>query len=317
MNTAHDLVSEIMLGMRLLGVTYRRTQVTKPFGLRFDTHVGRAQFHFVAEGTLFLRGYGADPIALRSGDALLMPRGGPHDLVSTPDEPSRPVESFTTKPLCENISVTSACVDETGQHRDALIFSACMDFDLGGMRPLIDQMPDVMQVDDLLNRQPEIRPMLHAMERETCQPRAGSVGITARLADVVAASIVRDWIECNCRDGTGWFVALHDPRLGRAIAALHRNPSRDWTVADLATEAGTSRSVFADRFQAIVGQPPLRYATDLRMRLAAQWLERDRMSIDKVAERLGYASQAAFSRAFKRSTGQSPGARRGKNAASD
>lgn len=316
MNTAHDLMSEIMLGMRLLGVTYRRTQVSKPFGLHFNTTAGRAQFHFVAEGTLFLRGYGTEPLLLRSGDALLMPRGRPHDLVSAPNELSRPVESFTTKPLCENICVTSACLDETGQHRDALIFSACMDFDLGGMRPLIDQMPDVMQVDDLLNRQPEIRPMLLAMERETCQPRAGSVGITARLADVVAASIVRDWIECNCLSGTGWFVALHDPRLGRAITALHRNPSRDWTVADLATEAGTSRSVFAERFQAIVGQTPLRYATELRMRLAAQWLERDHMSIDKVAERLGYASQAAFSRAFKRSTGQSPGARRGKNTAS-
>lgn len=304
-----------MLGMRLQGVNYRRTEIARPFGLRFETVLGRAQFHFVAEGQAFLRGLSAEPVLLRAGDALLMPRGGPHDLVSAPKEPSHPVDSYASEPVCENISATSACTDKDGGRRDALIFSACMDFDLGGMRPLIDQMPDVMQVSALLERQPEITAILIAMEREACRPRAGSVGITARLADVVAASIVRDWIECNCLSGTGWFVALHDPRLGRAIAALHRNPSRDWTVADLATEAGTSRSVFAERFQTVVGQTPLRYVTELRMRLAAQWLERDRLSIDKVAERLGYASQAAFSRAFKRSTGQSPGARRGKGAA--
>jgi len=103
---------------------------------------------------------------------------------------------------------------------------------------------------------------------------------------------------------------LRDPRLARAILALHRSPGKEWTVAELAAESHVSRSVFAQRFQATLGVPPLRYATELKMRLANQWLTQDRLSIDAVAHRLGYTSQAAFSRAFKRISGQSPGATR-------
>jgi AraC-like DNA-binding protein len=171
-------------------------------------------------------------------------------------------------------------------------------------------MPEVMRVDTLLERQPEITPMLQAMEREVRTQRAGSAGILARLADVVSASIVRGWAECGCGDATGWVEALRDPRLSRVIGALHRDPGRNWTVAELAAEMGSSRSVFAERFLAVTGQTPLHYVTELRMRLAADWIGRDRMPIDAAAERLGYGSQAAFSRAFKRVTGQSPGAMR-------
>src|SRR5690606_12166271 len=86
-----------------------------------------------------------------------------------------------------------------------------------------------------------------------------------------------------------------------------RDPGRNWSVAAMASEMGSSRSVFAERFLEVTGVTPLRYVTELRMRLASQWITRDRMSIDVVAERLGYGSQAAFSRAFKRTTGKSPG----------
>ncbi|MGA9702042.1 helix-turn-helix domain-containing protein, partial [Pseudomonas sp.] len=95
-----------------------------------------------------------------------------------------------------------------------------------------------------------------------------------------------------------------------ALLALHQQPGRDWSVAELAAHCHTSRSVFADRFQATLGVPPLRYVTELRMRLASQWLTLERLPIEAVAYRLGYTSQAAFSRAYKRITGQPPGASR-------
>lgn len=305
--TAADLVSELLLGMRLEGVHYRRVETRPPFGLRFETPFGRAQFHFVAHGAALLRHPDATLLPLGCGDAIFMPRGGAHDLVSAPDEPSCDVDRFETETLCGNVDVTSACAAGCPQEQSVLVFSACMNFDLGGMRPLIALMPEVMRVDTLLARQPEIEPMLKAMERETCTPRVGSVGIMARLADVLAASIVRGWVECGGDDAAGWFEVLRDPRLGRAIGALHRTPGRNWTVADLAAEAGCSRSMFAERFQSMTGQSPLRYLAELRMRLATQWIEHERQPIDVIAQRLGYASQAAFSRAFKRITGQSPG----------
>jgi len=113
---------------------------------------------------------------------------------------------------------------------------------------------------------------------------------------------------CGCGDASGWIAALRDPRLGRVLVALHREPGRDWTLVELAKLMGASRSVFAERFLAVTGVPPLRYLTEMRMRLAAQWISRDGMPIETAAHRLGYGSHAAFSRAFKRVTGYPPGA---------
>ncbi len=303
-----DLVSELLLGMRLNGLNYRRIQMTPPFGLGFGAADGRAQFHFVAKGPVFLRTASGTVHALDTHDAVLLPRGGEHALLSAPELESRDIVTYEANPLCASVGAITACNAETCRTKDALVFSGCMEFDLGSMHPLVALMPEVMRVGTLLGRQPEILPMLEAMERETRMERAGYAGILARLADVVSASIVRAWVECGCGDATGWIDALRDPRLGRVIAALHREPGREWTVAELAAEMGSSRSIFAERFLSVTGMTPVRYLTELRMRLAAQWIGRDRMPIETAAHRLGYGSQAAFSRAFKRVTGRTPGA---------
>uniref|UniRef100_UPI00313CC453 AraC family transcriptional regulator n=2 Tax=Inquilinus sp. OTU3971 TaxID=3043855 RepID=UPI00313CC453 len=303
-----DLVSELLLGMRLFGVDYRRIALVPPFGIGFGTVENRAQFHFVARGPVVLRTADGTLHTLGSGDAVLLPRGGPHELLSAPDQASRDISTFETETLCKSVGVIRACPEGCDKGSGMLIFSGCMEFDLGGMHPLVALMPEVMPVGTLLDRHPEILPMLEAMAREACDERAGFAAILARLADVVSASIVRGWVECGCGDAKGWIEALRDPRLGRVIAAMHRDPGRDWTVAELAAEMGASRSVFAERFLAVTGLTPLRYVADLRMRLAAQWIGRDRMPIEAAAHRLGYGSQAAFSRAFKRVVGRSPGA---------
>src|SRR5690606_1037481 len=131
-----------------------------------------------------------------------------------------------------------------------------------------------------------------------------------RLADVVAASIVRGWVEAGCGDDTGCVQARRDPRLGRVIGALHRDSGRNYTDTDLAAAIGRSRPVLAERLTAATGFTPLRYLANLRMRLATQWLEQERLAIDTVAKRLGYGSQAALARAYKRVTGRPPGAAR-------
>lgn len=308
-------MSELLLGMRLLGVEYRRIVIAPPFGIGFGTVPGRAQFHFVAQGSAFLRTAGGLLQPLGAGDAVLLPQGGAHDLVSDPARPGRDVASFAATPLCATVSAITDCPQESCRTRDVVIFSGCMELDLGSMRPLAALMPEVLRVGTLIDRYPEILPMLEAMEREARTGRAGYAGILARLAEVVSACIVRGWAECGCGDAGGWVEALRDPRLGRVLVAMHRDPGRAWTLAELAAAMGGSRSVLAERFLAATGLTPLRYLTELRMRLAAQWIGRDRMAIDAVAHRLGYGSQAAFSRAFKRVVGQAPGAVRQKTAA--
>lgn len=307
----HDLVSELLLGMRLSGVQYRRIQVARPFGLSFGHAPGRAQFHFVGRGPVLLRDATGATMWLEAGDAILLPHGSTHALMSDADAPCREIGGFEAAKICDTVAsvgVSPACAGTEQTAGDALIFSACMELDLGGMQPLVGTMPQFMHVGTLLARYPEIRPMLDAMERESCSERAGFAGILARLADVVAAFIVRGWVECGCGDATGWVQALREPKLGRAIVALHRDPGRNWSVAELAAQAGVSRSVFAERFLAATGMTPVRYLTELRMRLAAQWIARDHEAIEAVAYRLGYGSLAAFSRAFKRVVGRPPGA---------
>lgn len=303
-----DLVSELLMGMRLVGLDYRRIEVTSPFGLSFGEVEGRAQFHFVARGPVQLRTPAGTLLAMNAGDAVLLPRGGGHALLSRPDTKCQDVRALSAAPLCTSVSAISACNGGPDcKDERAIVFSGCMEFDLGGLHPLVALMPEVMLVGTLLDRYPEILPMLEAMEREAKGARAGFAGILARLADVVAAFIVRAWVECGCGDATGWIAALRDPRLGRVIVALHNAPGRDWTVAELADIMGASRSVFAERFLEVTGMTPVRYLTELRMRLASQWIAKERMPIEAVALRLGYGSQAAFSRAFKRITGHPPG----------
>jgi AraC-like DNA-binding protein len=142
--------------------------------------------------------------------------------------------------------------------------------------------------------------------------RVGSGGVLARLADVLAATIVRAWVEHGCGDATGWVAAVRDPQLGRVIAAIHLDPSHDWTVASLARLMGASRSGFAQRFADIVGETPARYVARVRMHQAREWLSRDRALVAVVARRLGYESEASFSRAFKRVLGAAPSHYRGR-----
>lgn len=301
-----DVVSELLMGMRLRGASYGKLRLSPPCGVSFDA-TEDARFHFVAAGNLQLESDTGETFTLACGDAVLLPRGDAHALVSAPGVRPRPVESFDRMPLCSNVCAVTALAEGSCRTKDVLVFTGRMEFELDTLHPLVGLMPKVMSVGSLMGRQPEIVPLLEAMEREMAAERAGTAGILARLADVVAATIVRGWVECGCGEASGWIEALRDPRLGRVIAALHRDPCRDWTVAEMAAEMGSSRSVFAERFAAVTGTTPLRYLAALRMRLAAQWLARDRMPIDAVARRLGYASQAAFSRAYKRTMGLPPG----------
>lgn len=303
-----DLISELLRGMRLSGVKYRRFEASTPFGFAFDAAPGKAQFHFVSRGPAVLRMESGARFALNSGDALFIPNGNAHALLSDDDATVAPISAFPGEAICGSVCQITCkpCQDV----ENVVIFSGCMDFELGGMQPLIKAMPEVMMVSKLMSTWPEIHPLLAAMERESMTRQVGFAGILARLADVVAALIVRGWVEAGCGKATGWVQVLRDPRLSRAIYAMHQQPGINWSVADLAKEAGTSRSVFAERFLSATGSTPAKYLSELRMRLAIQYISHENQAIETVALRLGYGSLAAFSRAFKRIVGHPPGALR-------
>lgn len=129
-----------------------------------------------------------------------------------------------------------------------------------------------------------------------------------RLGDILVVQAIRSWIETDPAARTGWLGALQDRQIGRAIALIHRDPAQAWTVASLARQVAMSRSAFAARFTELVGEPVMRYVTRWRMYVAMDALKEQGTSVAKVASRLGYQSEAAFSRAFKRVISVSPGA---------
>jgi AraC-like DNA-binding protein len=155
-----------------------------------------------------------------------------------------------------------------------------------------------------------IQSTLRLMADEARMLRPGGETIVTRLADVLVVQAIRSWLERAPEAQTGWLGALRDQQLGRAIALVHRDPAHEWSVGSLAAAVAMSRSSFAARFTELVGEPPMQYVTRSRMRMASRLLQQETCTVAEVASRLGYQSEAAFSRAFKRFVGVSPGATR-------
>ena len=168
-----DLMSELLLDMRFRGVQYRRIEMTPPFGLGFGSEPGRAHFHFVAAGRVVLRDAAGEVHAVSPGTAILLPHGGTHQVLSAEGLSARDIGSFPAVPVCDGLSDISACGGDPGCPANAILFSSCMQFELGGMQGLVRLMPPVMLVGTLADRHPEILAILRAMESEVCGRRGG------------------------------------------------------------------------------------------------------------------------------------------------
>lgn len=219
---AIDLTSELLRGMRLSGVNYRRIETARPFGVGFSAVAGKAQFHFISRGPVLLRMASGEQFTLESGDALFIPNGDGHALLSDPQATVVNVAQLPSETVCSTVSCINAG-DQPDCPERAVIFSGCMDFELGGMQPLVKAMPEVMRVSSLLNTAGDPA-AVGSDGAGIAHPPAGYAGILARLADVVAALIVRGWVACGCGNATGWVQVLRDPRLAKAIYAMHQRP---------------------------------------------------------------------------------------------
>jgi AraC-like DNA-binding protein len=300
--TQSDPLSEMLRGLRLDGVDYARYAMSAPWGLLFPAQPA-ARFHFMADQGCWLRTPAGDWVRLEQGDAVLLPCGAAHALASAPDACTRPANRCALEPCCDEIAQARG---GAGDGERLSFFSASMQFNVAAGHPLLRMMPEVMWVHEMAVHEPGIPPLLATMACELALDRVGAGGILTRLADVVAAALIRSWVELGCGDDRGWVAAARDPDIGRVLAAIHRDPAHDWSVEALAGVMHASRSSFAERFAAIVGETPARYVAQVRMHQARQWLERDRLRIAEVARRLGYDSEASFSRAFKRVIGAPP-----------
>jgi AraC-like DNA-binding protein len=299
---APDALSEVLQDLRLVGASYCRSEFNAPWGLEFPPDEG-AVFHFVAEGSCWLKTSSGETLRLESGDVVLLPHGAGHSLRDQLNSPTKRIHEVIDR---EQVGETTYRMRVGGTGTRSLLVCCAVGFEEASVHPLLELMPEVLHVRGGGSDDPSLLPLLEAMALEIGNQRVGAATVMTRLADIVITRVVRGWADSRTEDTTGWLAAIRDPQIGKALAAFHRRPSQAWSVVSLAAAANLSRSIFSERFAAVLGTPPAAYVARWRMHLAGTWLRAKRLTVSEVATRLGYESEASFSRAFKRFMGASP-----------
>lgn len=300
-------IGEALHQLRMSGAFYCRSDLTAPFGVDLPPFESKLQFHLVTSGSCWLEIPGEEPRRLRAGGLGLVPHGRGHRLVSEPGQRGAPLFDLPRELLSERYEV----LRHGGGGAETTMLCGAVRFDHPAAVQLLRVLPELLIVDRWSESEAEwLQSTIRYVAAEAQELRPGGETIITRLCDVLVIQAIRSWIESAPRARTGWLGALRDPRLGRALTKVHRDPEHDWTVDEMAKASAMSRSAFASRFAESVGEPPMRYVARWRMNVALGWLRESDVTLAEAASRLGYSSEAAFSRAFKRYTGVAPGAAR-------
>ena len=276
------------------------------------------EFHGVVEGSCWAGLIGQTPVHLHEGDVILFPQGDAHAISSAPGMRAPKVERevyFSPRPpqlpfaLTLQESATETLRLDGGGGDDATIVCGFLGLDARPFNPLLAALPRVLHVSGrTLGPESWVASFLRAAVAESNQKRAGGEAVLERMSEMLFVEVLRRYLETLPDGQTGWLAGMRDPTIGRALALLHERPERPWSLEELASEAGMSRSTLHDRFVHFIGTPPMQYLTQWRMQLASRLLRDTTAKVLEVALAVGYVSEAAFSRAFKREVGAAPGA---------
>lgn len=298
-----DTLSLILNDIRLHGAVFRESQMSSPWSVRLHTP-GLTSFHIVTRGEAWLVRADAEPLKLQTGDIVTLPSGVEHRVQDDPSTRISPQDLMQ-----ELHGLQAEPIRLGGEGPTTGLLSGHYRFDIDLARPLIAALPPVMHQRSIAGTPPLwLRIGLQFIAQETAVAQPGQQVIINRVADILLVEALRDHVASLPEGAGNWLLALRDNSLSAALAAMHQSPERNWTVPELAEIAHLSRSAFAERFAQVMGQPPLSYLTDHRMRLAAWKLTQTRLTLAQIAAQVGYASETAFSQAFKRAHGQSPSA---------
>jgi AraC-like DNA-binding protein len=311
-----DTLSEVLRAVRLKGAVFFDVETSDPWVAEAPaaTTIASAvmpdsehviEYHVITSGSCWatVLGHQIDPIHLSAGDVVAFPQGDAHIMSSSPGMRGNSDEEFPDSagqlPLLLNL-------DGGGPQRTHLIcgFLGC---DSRPFNPLLEALPPILHVRGASAvRSGWLQDFMRFAVMEASEKRAGGGGILSKLGELMFIELVRNYVESLPDDSRGWLGALRDRHVGRGLNLLHAQPTKSWTLDLLAKEAGLSRSSFAERFTNFVGIPPMQYLQRWRLQMAASRLCEGGASIAVIAAEIGYESEAAFSRAFKKVIGEPP-----------
>jgi len=309
-----DAFSDVLRVIRLIGGVFLEAEFTAPWCFSGKISADHCRpflvtprhviaYHFVASGRMWLRIEGGEAVEVAAGELVLLPHNDTHSLGSDLNETPIPARTVIRPPEAGNLS--RAVLGGGGEATQLLcgFLGAETSFD-----PLRTALPPLLKLDVRATASGAwIESSMRFAVSEVAAGRVGSTIVLAKLSELLFVEAVSRYVASLPEERRGWLSGLRDPKIGRALAALHARPMHAWTAETLALEVGMSRSAFAERFTSVVGSPPMQYLTLWRMHLAAQRLREGHDNLAQIAFEVGYESEAAFSRAFKRQFGASPG----------
>jgi AraC-like DNA-binding protein len=311
-----DAFSEILSGVRLNGAVFFSAEFSAPWGFSAPAanvvaatlDLGSAHmvlYHFLIEGEAVVELEDGQSLALIPGDVVIFPHGDPH-LMSSGKGTLRPFPNYgiTAKIKSRDLSPLHA----GGGGNTSRFVCGYMTCDPYLSRPILNGLPPAFKVNIRTDRSGHWleSSILHLVE-EAASGRVGSEAMLAKLSEALFVDTLRRYVSGLPEQQMGWLAGARDPIVGKSLGLLHSRLAHPWTIADLADEVGISRSALIERFTRYLSEPPMTYLTRWRLQLAARSLERTSRGIAEIAADVGYESEAAFNRAFKREFGQPPG----------
>jgi AraC-like DNA-binding protein len=310
-----DVLSDVLRAVRLTGAVYFDFELTSPWVAEAPPSSEIAsvvmpgaqrviEYHLIARGTCWGHAVGDEPTRLREGDLIVFPQGDPHVLSSAPGMRATPDLAM----FARNSTPLPLFYELGGGGRDgAQVVCGFLGCDDRPFNPLLSALPRMILVSPTAHQVATawVGSLLGMAVKESRHARPGGENVLERLSELMFVETIRQYLATLPPAQTGWLAGLRDPMVGQALAALHGASNEAWTVERLARVVGVSRSVLAERFTELVGQPPMQYLALWRMQRASRLLI-DGRSVAEAAAAVGYESEAAFSRAFKKIVGESP-----------
>jgi AraC-like DNA-binding protein len=315
-----DVLSEILSAIRLSGSVFFDVSAAAPWVAEAPASARIAnyilpgalyaiEYHAVMQGSCWISivdGPPFDPVRLDAGDIAVIPRGEPHVVSSSPHMRAEPHLESHRRPPNDNELPFKLRAGSDGTP-DARIICGFFTCDVQIFVPLLDALPRFMRIGRGMSEATDalLQHFLAGLLEHTAS-RSGAQGVLNKLSELLFIEAIRTQMERLDTSDAGWLSGLRDPLVGRSLSILHGRPAHAWTLEALASECGASRSTLANRFTELMGMPPIQYLTRWRMQLAARRLKDGTDKVSSIAQQVGYDSEAAFSRAFKKYAGRSP-----------